>query len=124
MKLVNHIKFFGVDRSVRQSLIAHGLSFPYKKNIHTTSKAFRNLELLQIDLYRLNTGNSGMGLNNYNRGLSSWLMSSLGGFGGSEAGDAGDIIEQQQANQRRFNSFGGGGSIKTWYGLSNILPLD
>lgn len=101
---------------MRQSLIAHGLSFPYKKNIHTTSKAFRNLELLQIDLCRLNTGNSGMGLNNYNRGLSSWLMSSLGGFGGSEAGDAGDIIEQQQANQRRFNSFGGGGSFGNFWG--------
>lgn len=34
-----------------------------------------------------------MGLNNYNRGLSSWLMSSLGGFGGLEVGDVGDIIE-------------------------------
>nr|XP_011455144.2 uncharacterized protein LOC105347676 isoform X1 [Crassostrea gigas] len=61
-------------------------------------------------------GNSAMGLNNYNRGLSSWLMSSLGGFGGSEAGDAGDIIEQQQANQRRFNSFGGGGSFGNFWG--------
>lgn len=34
-----------------------------------------------------------MGLNNYNRGLSSWLVSSLGGFGGLEVGDVGDIIE-------------------------------
>ena len=67
--------------------------------------------------FLLDTGNSGLG--NYNRGLSSWLLRGLGGgFGGSEAGDAGDILEQQQANQRRFNSFGGGRSFGNFWGGS------
>ncbi|XP_078316028.1 uncharacterized protein LOC111130527 [Crassostrea virginica] len=62
-------------------------------------------------------GNSGLG--NYNWGLNSWLLRGLGGgFGGSEAGDAGDILEQQQANQRRFSSFGGGRSFGNFWGGS------
>ncbi|XP_062576089.1 uncharacterized protein LOC134237973 isoform X1 [Saccostrea cucullata] len=44
--------------------------------------------------------NSGFG--RYNGGLSNWFMRGFGGgLGGSEAGDAGDILEQQQANQKK-----------------------
>lgn len=74
----------------------------------------------------LKSGNSGFG--NYNSGLNSWFLRSLGGFGGfgggfggSEAGDAGDIIEKQQANQRK-NMFRGGSFGNSW-GSSGYYPL-
>ncbi|XP_061174642.1 uncharacterized protein LOC133183748 isoform X2 [Saccostrea echinata] len=65
--------------------------------------------------------NSGFG--RFNGGLSNWFLRGFGGgIGGSEAGDAGDVLEQQQANQRKQllyrNSFRG-----SWGGSGGFFSL-